>query len=99
MNKIPTDELTEDISLPTDFALMVMTGRPELSVMISKDRTLNVEETRAVIHALAVLMKTNNQLRRQREEQTLKIENALGNLRGSVRMFEKMIDLLAEEES
>ena len=56
-------ELTEDISLPQDFAIAIQTDRTMFLNMI--DRPLAASETKHVAKAMGVLMDTN---RKQAEE-------------------------------
>lgn len=74
------NELIEDVSLPNDFALALMSGRPELLKIIN--RPLSVEEAQQVAHAMQVLMDTNVALQRHCRELADLVRDTYGNLKG-----------------
>lgn len=74
------NELIEDVSLPNDFALALMSGRPELLRIVN--RPLSVEEARQVAHAMQVVMETNVALQRHCQEMADMVRDAYGNLKG-----------------
>lgn len=84
------NELSEEIQLPADFMPMVSAGRPELACLISSERTLNAEETRAVAHALAVYVKTHIALANEVVELRRKIKDHVGNIRAGVKRLEEL---------
>jgi hypothetical protein len=88
-------QFDEKINLPTDFAVPILTGRPELLSLVPQDRTLNVEETRAVLHAMSVIVKTINRI--EREERSL-IHKVVENAKGLRGQLEALV-LRAEEAS
>lgn len=90
-------DLTEPVSLPNDFAPMVAAGRPELAALIPHDRTLNAEETKAVVHALAVYVKTHQQLERKMAQLQLNLDNGMGALKGAVGTLTKILEQKEEE--
>jgi hypothetical protein len=92
MATLDETDLSEPIKLPVDFNVMVMTGRPEMASMISSERTLNAEETRMVVHAMAVLMKTNNRLQEEVRSIRMRTLQSISNIRGAANALASLVD-------
>lgn len=84
------NEVVEEVSLPTDFAIAFMSGRPELLRII--ERPLTAEETHAVAHAMAVILDTNQELQRHARQVAEMAEQALGNLKGVSGKLRQVVD-------
>lgn len=70
------DSFTDFVSMPTDLAAAVLTGRPEL-LRIVKPRALNVEECEIIFKLLATYIETNMALREHAHELAVMTRNML----------------------
>ncbi len=84
------NDLTQEISgLPSEFAAAVGTGRSGLTMLL--DRPLTLEETRAVAHALAVLIDTNRELQQHCSELAVSVKNMRRHAQGMLRLTEVLL--------
>jgi len=92
MATLDETDLAEEIKLPMDFNVMVMTGRPEMASHIASGRTLNADETRMVVHAMAVLVKTNNRLQQEIRDTRQRALQSIANIRGAANALAAVVD-------
>lgn len=95
------NELAEEVQLPRELAVALMTGRSELLAL--RTQPLSVGETRVVINCLRVLMETNRELQQHSATLAEQVSHLTGMLKGVNAHCQKLLDLAnfrnSEEES
>lgn len=91
-----TNELTEEVTLPSDLAFVLATNRPALLKTFT--RPLDDGEVRLVLNAMAVLMETNGSLQERISQMEIKIATALSASRGLSNQLASLMGHEVEEE-
>lgn len=80
--RIPDNELPEDITLPPGLAVAFMSDRPELVKLWQGP--MDEKTAKSVAHALGVLLEKNGELRRKLARYRALAENAIMSMRGQL---------------
>jgi hypothetical protein len=85
--------LTESVTLPTDFSVALMSGRPEMVKMIRRPNGLNANETAQVANGFGVLLQTNQALQDHVKTMAEQIKQLHGALKGVMGKLDYINDL------
>jgi hypothetical protein len=88
------NELVASVDLPTDFAVALASGRPELTRLIHRPNGLNEKETLQIAHAFGVLLETHQALQDQVKLCGQEIDQLRNQAKGFLGKLDKVNDLV-----
>lgn len=92
------NELTETVAVPREFAVALMTRRPEMMRLV-QPRALTVEECAAVYQLVATLIETNDALINHAQGVETLADNVTQQFKGVTSMLRQLEDFAAFRES
>lgn len=92
MSKLDSwNSLVEEVSVPGDIGVAIMTGRSELLCLVNRE--MSKEEVASVMNLIKVLMETNRELQAHSAELAQRLKNVGGTLKGLTTQLQACVDV------